>query len=101
MLMTTRFIVLTHRKPEEGAANGTTAYEELRFFLDKVGNGQVRSVESRGDVLGSLIELAADTPEEAQALVDSLPGVRAGLEKAVVIPVQEYGPFRALADSLI
>lgn len=99
MIHPTRYIVLTHRKANEEFH--VDSMEELRFMLDAVAGGRVRSIESRGDTLGTLIEMSADSPQEAQALADELPGVKAGLEKAIVIPLGEYAPFRALADVLI
>lgn len=101
MLERTRFIVLTHRKTVNGEAADVDSFDELRFMLDEVGDGRIRSIESRGDAAGALIEIKVETAAEAQAFADSLPGVKAGIEKAVVIPLSEYRPFRALADALL
>ena len=88
MIESKRFVVLTHRKATDHEAE-FDSLEELRFMLGEVGNGHIRSIESRGDALGALIEVKAQTMEEAQAFADALPGVRAGIEKAIVIPLRE------------
>lgn len=97
---TTRYIVLTHRKAQHDETT-VDSLEELTFMLAHFTSGKLRSVESRGDARGALIEVHAQSEAEALAFADALPGVRAGVEKAVVIPLREYGPFRALADAML
>lgn len=96
---TTRFIVLTRRKAE--ADTPAPDWNELLYILGEMEAGRIRSIESRGDIEGSLLEVRAKSQQEAERYVDSLPGVRAGFEKAIVIPVREYGPLLALADAIL
>jgi uncharacterized protein YciI len=96
----TRFIVLTHRK-SDGREVRAGDIDELKFMLDAVAAGSIRKIESRGDTHGTVIDVRAHSLQEAQALADALPGVKAGVEKAIVIPLSEYAPFRALADAMI
>lgn len=93
-----RFIVLTHRKPED---NGVTVdhVDEVNFVFANFIGGPISAVHSRGDALGSFIELDVDSEPEALAFARELPAVKAGIEKAVVIPLRPYAPFVALAEA--
>ncbi len=55
--------------------------------------GIFRSVWSRGDVKGAVIELECGTREEAQRLLESLPLATAGLLEIEVISLLPYRGF--------
>lgn len=94
----TRFIVLTHRKPEEGAEPLDPLHEVNFVFANFIG-GPIKTIHSRGDALGSFIELDVETEQDAQAFVQRIPAVKAGIEKALVIALRPYAPFVALAEA--
>jgi hypothetical protein len=96
----TRYIVLTRRKPVE-VDNPAPDWNELLFILSEIRAGRILSIESRGDTTGALLEVRAESQAEAERYIDTLPGIRAGIEKAIVIPVREYSPLLVLADAVL
>ena len=56
--------------------------------------GSVRSIWSRGDMLGAVLHLEAESEEAARALLDDLPLNRRGmLEIQMFIPLRGYRGF--------
>ena len=58
----------------------------------------VRAIWSRGDALGAVLQLEADTLEDAEKLVASLPLMRRGmLDCEQLIPLRGYRGFAPLS----
>lgn len=94
----TRYVVLTHRKAENTAIK-LDDYDEISFVFANFIGGPISTISSRGDGPGSFIELSVETEEEALAFAKQLPAVKAGIEKALVIPLRTFAPFVALAEA--
>jgi hypothetical protein len=94
----TRYIILTHRKPEDAAAR-IDNLDEINFVFAHFIGGPIGAINSRADGPGSFIELNVESEEEALAFARELPAVKAGIEKALVIPLRAYAPFVALAEA--
>ena len=55
--------------------------------------GTVRAIWGRLDVKGAVLQLEAASLEEAQAALDTLPIVRAGMMKITLVPLTGYRGF--------
>ena len=74
----------------------TLRVEEVRRVWALVGDGRIRAIHYRADRLGVVIELEVADAAEADAIVQALPMVRAGLLLADCIPLRPFTGLEAL-----
>jgi uncharacterized protein YciI len=68
---------------------------EAQRVRELYGEGTVRIIWSRGDVPGAVMLLEADSLEDAQSAVGSLPLAQAGMLEVQIIPLKGYRAFTA------
>lgn len=90
------FIAIMRRRTEAFSAEEFEKYLEAEaervraMYID----GTVRSIWSRGDALGAVLLLEADSVDHAEQLVASLPLMQRGmLDREKIIPLRGYRGF--------
>jgi hypothetical protein len=72
-------------------------HEEVRRVWELYKSGVIRSINHRGDVRGVVFMLEADSKEDAEKAMESLPLVQAGLAVINnVIPLKPYLSYERL-----
>lgn len=72
-------------------------HDEVRKVWNLYKSGVIRSIHHRGDVRGVVLMLEADSKEDVEKAMESLPLVQAGLVVITnVIPLKPYLSFERL-----
>ena len=90
-----RFLAVITRKTEQFSEEQFSPFmepeaEKVRELYTK---GIIRSVSSRGDVKGAVVELECVDLQEAQSVLAALPFAQQGMIEVTVIPLLPYRGF--------
>ena len=90
-----RFLATIERKTNEFSEDQFTPLlePEAEYVRRLYSQGTFRSVSSRGDVKGAVIELECESLEAARGMLASLPLAAAGMLEMTVIPLLPYRGF--------
>jgi muconolactone delta-isomerase len=90
-----RFLALVRRKNEDFTEEQIAEYlePEAERVRDLYMQGVFRSVYSRGDVKGAVVELECASVEEAKQVMETMPFARQKMIDVEVIPLLPYRGF--------
>ena len=88
--------VLTGREGASPADFEALQTQEERRVWALMGDGRIRAMHYRADRLGVVIELEVADAAEADAIVQALPMVQAGLLAVECIPLRPFTGLQAL-----
>ena len=90
-----QFLAVIKRKTNESSQSQLEGLlePEAEYVRKLYSQGIFRSVWSRGDVKGAVIELECENREDASRMLESLPFATAGLVDIEVIPLLPYRGF--------
>jgi hypothetical protein len=90
-----RFLALVRRKTEDFTEAQIAEYlePEAELVRDLYTRGLLRTVYSRGDVKGAVVELECASIEEAKQVMETMPFARQKMIDVEVIPLLPYRGF--------
>ena len=96
-----RFLALVRRKTEDFTEAQIAEYlePEAERVRDLYTQGVFRTVYSRGDVKGAVVELECASIEEAKQVMETMPFARQKMIDVEVIPLLPYRGFAPRSQS--
>lgn len=90
-----RFLALVRRKNEDFTEEQIAEYlePEAERVRDLYMHGVFRSVYSRGDVKGAVVELECESLEEARQVMETMPFAQQKMIEIEMIPLLPYRGF--------